>query len=110
MTNLIDRIYYLLWGAPMLALILGVGVWLTICTRCVQVRLFPQAVRRFFQSGPVSGAACHSYHIHTLVYEIQYGFCNHFPVIAGKYLSDHFAVQMGKFVCENGSEFVFNTS
>lgn len=55
MTNLIDRIYYLLWGAPMLALILGVGVWLTICTRCVQVRLFPQAVRRFFQSGPVSG-------------------------------------------------------
>ena len=47
MTIILDRLYELLWGTPMLVLILGVGVWLTICTRCVQVRLFPQAVRRF---------------------------------------------------------------
>ncbi len=47
MTNILDRLYDLLWGTPMLVLIFGVGVWLTICTRCVQIRLFPQAVRRF---------------------------------------------------------------
>ena len=52
MTNVLDCLYELLWGSPMLVLILGVGVWLTICTRCVQLRLFPQAVRRFFHITP----------------------------------------------------------
>ena len=52
MTNVLDCLYELLWGTPMLVLILGVGVWLTICTRCVQLRLFPQAVRRFFHITP----------------------------------------------------------
>ena len=52
MTNILDCLYDLLWGTPMLVLILGVGVWLTICTRCVQLRLFPQAVRRFFSVAP----------------------------------------------------------
>ena len=57
MTNILDCLYELLWGAPMLVLILGVGVWLTICTRCVQLRLFPQAVRRFFRITPACGGA-----------------------------------------------------
>lgn len=52
MTNHLNRLYELLWGTPMLVLILGVGVWLTICTRCVQLRLFPQAVRRFLRTAP----------------------------------------------------------
>lgn len=52
MTNILDRLYDLLWGTPMLVLIFGVGVWLTICTRCVQIRLFPQAVRRFLTPLP----------------------------------------------------------
>lgn len=52
MANVLDCLYELLWGTPMLVLILGVGVWLTICTRCVQLRLFPQAVRRFFHITP----------------------------------------------------------
>ena len=47
MDKQLDGIYNLLWGTPMLLLMLGVGVWLTVCTRCVQVRFFPSAVRRF---------------------------------------------------------------
>lgn len=47
MEKQLDGIYNLLWGTPMLLLMLGVGVWLTVCTRCVQVRFFPSAVRRF---------------------------------------------------------------
>lgn len=49
MVKYLDDVYQLLWGTPMLLLILGVGVWLTICTRCVQVRFFPGAVRRFLR-------------------------------------------------------------
>ena len=52
MTDALVCLYELLWGTPMLVLILCVGVWLTICTRCVQLRLFPQAVRRFFRITP----------------------------------------------------------
>ena len=56
MTHILDRLYGLLWGGPMLVLISGVGVWLTICTRCAQVRLFPQSVRRLFRkSSPEEG-------------------------------------------------------
>lgn len=49
MEKLLDWIYSLLWGTPMLLMMLGVGVWMTVCTRCVQVRFFPRAVRRFFR-------------------------------------------------------------
>lgn len=52
MTNILDRLYELLWGTPMLVLMIGVGIWLTVCTRCVQVRLFPQAIRRFLSRSP----------------------------------------------------------
>lgn len=56
MTHILDRLYGLLWGGPMLVLISGVGVWLTICTRCAQVRLFPQSLRRLFRkSSPEEG-------------------------------------------------------
>ncbi len=55
MTRILDGLYRLLWGTPMLVLILGIGVWLTICTRCVQIRLFPAAVRRLLQREDVSG-------------------------------------------------------
>ena len=33
MTNILDRLYNLLWGTPMLVLMIGVGVWLTLQTR-----------------------------------------------------------------------------
>ena len=52
MTIILDRLYEWLWGTPMLVLILGVGIWLTIRTRCVQVRLFPQALRRILTPAP----------------------------------------------------------
>ena len=56
MNHILDRLYGLLWGGPMLVLISGVGVWLTICTRCAQVRLFPQSLRRLFRkSSPEEG-------------------------------------------------------
>lgn len=47
MEKLLNWIYGLLWGTPMLLMMLGVGVWMTVCTRCVQVRFFPRAVRQF---------------------------------------------------------------
>ena len=48
MTPILDALYGLLWGRPMLVLNLGVGLWLTGCTRCAQIRLFPAALRRLF--------------------------------------------------------------
>ena len=53
MTSILDCLYELLWGTPMLILLFGVGLWLTVCTHCVQIRLFPQAVRRFLSRSPV---------------------------------------------------------
>ena len=37
-----------LWGFPVLALILGTGVWLMVRTKAVQVRLLPAAFRVFW--------------------------------------------------------------
>ena len=54
MTTILDRLYSLLWGTPMLVLMIGVGIWLTLRTRCVQLRLFPQAVRRVSKHTPGS--------------------------------------------------------
>ena len=53
MTLVLDALYGLLWGSPMLILNLGVGLWLTVCTRCAQVRLFPASLRRL--CSPPSG-------------------------------------------------------
>ena len=52
MANILDSVYHFLWGAPMLVLMLGVGIWLTVCTKCVQLRLFPQALRHFLSPAP----------------------------------------------------------
>ena len=49
MEKILDWLYGLLWGTPMLLAILGIGVWLTVCTHWVQVRFFPQAVKLFFR-------------------------------------------------------------
>ena len=37
----------LVWGLPALVLILGVGLYLTVRLRAVQVYLFPEALRLF---------------------------------------------------------------
>ena len=48
MTNLLCTIHGILWGAPALLLILGVGLWLTVRTGFVQFALLPQALQEFF--------------------------------------------------------------
>ena len=49
MVKILDWINRTVWGAPTLILILGVGLYLSIRTKWVQFRLFPEAIRLFFQ-------------------------------------------------------------
>ena len=44
MTNFLSRLNSLVWGAPALVLILGVGLYLTLRLRFAQVTLFPRAL------------------------------------------------------------------
>lgn len=48
MTNILDSVNAFVWGIPALVLILGVGLYISICTGFVQLRLFPRAMRQFF--------------------------------------------------------------
>lgn len=43
----LERIHDFIWGVPAVFLILGTGIYLTIRTKFVQIRLFPRALRRF---------------------------------------------------------------
>ena len=45
--DVLRGIYNLVWGVPALVLILGVGVYLTVRTRLIQLRLLPEAIRDF---------------------------------------------------------------
>lgn len=47
MTNFLEWIHNVLWGIPMLVLIVGVGIYLSLRTGFVQFRLFPRALRFF---------------------------------------------------------------
>ena len=47
MEAILEKINTFVWGIPALVGILGVGLYLTIRTGFVQVRLFPEALRRF---------------------------------------------------------------
>ncbi len=49
MEEVLSRINNLVWGAPALLLILSVGLYFSIRTGFVQLRLLPQALRRFGQ-------------------------------------------------------------
>lgn len=48
MVAFLERINALVWGVPALFGILGIGIYLSIRTGFVQLRLFPQALRDFF--------------------------------------------------------------
>ena len=50
MTKILESLGSFLWGAPLLVLILGVGLFLSIRTGFVQVRLFPRALAAFWQA------------------------------------------------------------
>ena len=48
MTKALEYLNEFVWGAPALVLILGVGLYISIRTGFVQLRLFPRALRSFF--------------------------------------------------------------
>lgn len=48
MAEFFEKINEIVWGLPALVGILGVGLYLTVRTGFVQIRLFPKALRRFF--------------------------------------------------------------
>ncbi len=48
MIKLLESVNAIVWGAPALVLILGVGLYISIRTGCAQIRLFPKALRAFF--------------------------------------------------------------
>lgn len=47
MTKFLESVHSVIWGAPALVLILGVGIYLSIRTGFVQFTLFPHAVKSF---------------------------------------------------------------
>lgn len=47
MGEILGKINAFVWGLPALVMILGVGLYLTVSTGFVQVRLFPEAMKRF---------------------------------------------------------------
>ena len=50
MTKLLAQLNEIVWGFPALLLILGVGFYLSVRTRFVQLRLFPKALREFLKT------------------------------------------------------------
>ena len=48
MQKYLEVLNHIVWGAPALVLILGVGIYLTIATGFAQFCLFPRAIRSFF--------------------------------------------------------------
>ena len=48
MTKILEHVNQIVWGAPALVLILGVGLYLSIRTGFAQLALFPKAMRSFF--------------------------------------------------------------
>ena len=49
MSEILNRLYALVWGVPALCLILGVGLYISFRTGFVQLRLFPRAWREFLR-------------------------------------------------------------
>ena len=48
MEAILDGVNRVVWGIPALVLILGVGLYLTVRTGFVQLRLFPEAIKNFW--------------------------------------------------------------
>lgn len=60
MTKVLETVHSIVWGIPVLVLIIGVGVYLTCLTRFAQIRLLPRAMKAFFRklrSSPVEDGA-----------------------------------------------------
>ncbi len=50
MLEILEKVNAVVWGAPALIGILGAGIYLTVRTGFVQLRLFPESLRSFFAS------------------------------------------------------------
>lgn len=50
MTKILESLGDILWGAPVLVLILGVGLFLSVRTRFAQIRFFPRALSGFWKA------------------------------------------------------------
>ena len=57
MTEVLEKINALVWGIPALLGILGIGLYLSIRTHFAQLRLFPRALRSFWQTLKGKGQA-----------------------------------------------------
>ena len=61
MTGVLLSIHSMIWGLPMLVLIIGVGLWISVKTRFVQLRMLPGSVKAFFgmfrESGSTQGTS-----------------------------------------------------
>lgn len=57
MTEILEKINALVWGIPALLGILGIGLYLSIRTHFAQLRLFPRALRNFWQTLKGKGQA-----------------------------------------------------
>jgi len=57
MTKILESANNLVWGAPALVLILGVGLYLTLRARFPQLTLFPNALRSFWDALRGSGSS-----------------------------------------------------
>ena len=55
MNKILESIHACLWGAPALVLILGVGLYLTVCTGGAQFALFPRAMKSFLEKLTAKG-------------------------------------------------------
>ncbi len=47
MIQFLEKINLIVWGVPALLLIIGVGIYLTVCTGFAQIQLFPRALKAF---------------------------------------------------------------
>lgn len=64
MTKILERIHSIVWGAPALILIIGVGLYLSVRLRVVQLRLLPRAAAAFcrqFRKKPKDGQTVSSF-------------------------------------------------
>ena len=50
MEQVINTVNSVVWGIPVLALILIIGIYLTVASKFAQIRLLPLAIRRFIHS------------------------------------------------------------
>ena len=57
MTGVLLSVHGAIWGIPMLVLIIGVGLWITVQTHFVQLRMLPEAICTFLKKFRESSAS-----------------------------------------------------